>query len=149
MLGNVLNRPRHALQRPRHALQRSRHACNVLGVLGMPFCKVLGVPHRRKPPPPTCCLISCEAKGVVYHQVSNSLGFTAYKAASEGGGFLRCGTPRTLQKGMLRTLRTLQACLGRCKACRGWPRTLPSKPTHLRFPQYGFVVALFFFFFLE
>ena len=24
---------------------------NVLGLLGMPFCKVLGVPHRRKNPP--------------------------------------------------------------------------------------------------
>ena len=24
--------------------------CNVLDVLGMHFCKVLGVPHRRKPP---------------------------------------------------------------------------------------------------
>ena len=62
MLGNVLGRPRHALQCP-------KHACNVLGVLGMLFCKVLGVPHRRKPPP-TCCLISCEIKRVVYHQVS-------------------------------------------------------------------------------
>ena len=64
MLGNVLGRHRQALQRPRHALQRLRHACNVLSVLGMPFYKVLGVPHRRKPPL-TCCLISCEAKGVV------------------------------------------------------------------------------------
>ena len=44
MLGNVLGRPWHALQCP-------RHACNVLGVLGMHFCKVLGVPHRRKAPP--------------------------------------------------------------------------------------------------
>ena len=43
--------------------------CNVLGLLGMPFRNVLGVPHRRKNPP-TCCLISCEAKGVVYHQAS-------------------------------------------------------------------------------
>ena len=60
---------RHAWQRPRHALQRPRHACNVLGVLGMHFCKVLGVPHRRKTPL-TCCLISYEAKGVVYHQAS-------------------------------------------------------------------------------
>ena len=24
--------------------------CNVLGVLGVHFCKVLGVPHQRKPP---------------------------------------------------------------------------------------------------
>ena len=39
-LGNILGHPRHALQRP-------RHACNVLGILGMHFCKVLGVPHRR------------------------------------------------------------------------------------------------------
>ena len=57
MLGNVLGRPRHALQHPRHGLQRPRyglqrprHACNILGVLGMLFCKVLGVPHRRKTP---------------------------------------------------------------------------------------------------
>ena len=42
---------------------------NVLSVLGMPFRKVLGVPHRRKTPS-TCCLISCEVKGVVHHQVS-------------------------------------------------------------------------------
>ena len=69
MLGNILNRPRHALQRP-------RHACNVLGVLGM-LCNVLGVSHRN----------------LVVHY---SLDFTAYKAASEGG-FLRCGTSRTLQ----------------------------------------------------
>ena len=44
VLGNVLGHPR-------HALQHSKHACNVLGVLGMHFCKVLGVPHRRKTPP--------------------------------------------------------------------------------------------------
>ena len=50
MLGNVLGRPQHALQRPRHALQCPRHTCNVLGVLGMLFGKVLGGPHRRKTP---------------------------------------------------------------------------------------------------
>ena len=62
MLGNVLGRPQHALQRPRHALQGPwpTSAC---------FWKVLGVPHRRETPS-TCCLISCEAKGVVYHQAS-------------------------------------------------------------------------------
>ena len=43
--------------------------CNVLGILGMLCCKVLGVPHKKKTLP-TCCLISCEAKGVVYHQAS-------------------------------------------------------------------------------
>ena len=91
--------------------------CNVLGVLSMLFCKVLGM--------------------VVHY----SHDFTAYKAASEGV-FLRCGTPRTLQKSMPRTPRMLQACLGRCKpylgrckpclgcckACRGRPRMLPSRP---------------------
>ena len=76
MLGNVLNM-----------------LCNVLGVLSMLFCKVLGV--------------------VVHY----SLGFTAYKAASEGV-FLRCGTPRTLQKSMPRTPRTLQTM----------PRMLQSMP---------------------
>ena len=50
MLGNVLGRLRLALQCPRHVFQRPWHACNVLGVLGMLFCKVLGVPHRRNPP---------------------------------------------------------------------------------------------------
>ena len=30
----------------------------------------LRVPHRRETPL-TCCLISCETKGVVYHQVSD------------------------------------------------------------------------------
>ena len=61
MLGNVLGRPRHVLQRPQHALQGPwpTSAC---------FYKVLGVPHRRETPP-ICCLISCEAKGVVYYQV--------------------------------------------------------------------------------
>ena len=43
ILGNVLDCPQHALQRPRRAWQRPR---------------------------PTCCLISCEAKEVVYHQAS-------------------------------------------------------------------------------
>ena len=53
-------RPRHASQRPRHALQRprpSRHA----------FSQGPRSPASKKNPP-TCCLISCEAKGVVYHQ---------------------------------------------------------------------------------
>ena len=83
--------------------------CNVLGmlcnVLGMLCCKVLGVPHKKKTLP-TCCLISCEAKGVVYHQVSymeawwytTPLASQLIKQQVGGrGGFLRCGTPRTLQ----------------------------------------------------
>ena len=52
MLGNVLGRPRHAFQGPWHALQGSRS------------------PTLKRNPPPTCCLISCEVKGVVYHQAS-------------------------------------------------------------------------------
>ena len=52
--------------------------CNVVGVLGM-LCNVLGVlgmffarfsESHIEDKPPTCCLISCEAKGVVYHQTS-------------------------------------------------------------------------------
>ena len=77
---------------------------NVLGVLGMPFCKVLGVPHRRKTPP-TCYLINCEAKKVVYHQVS----YKAAQKTASGGVFLRCGIPRTLRKDMPRTPRTLRS----------------------------------------
>ena len=50
--------------------------------------------------------------------VHYSLDFTVYKAAS-GGVFLRCGTPRTLRKGMPKRPRTLQAYLGHCKACLG------------------------------
>ena len=62
MLGNVLGRPRHALQRPRHALQRPRRPRHAY--LQGPRSPTL------KKTSPTCCLISCEAKGVVYHQVS-------------------------------------------------------------------------------
>ena len=52
--------------------------CNVLGmlnnVLGRPWHAYdLGVPHRRKPPPSTFHLISCEVKGVVYHQASDKM----------------------------------------------------------------------------
>ena len=68
MLGNVLGMLCNVLGMLCNVLGM---LCNVLGVLGMPFRKVLGVPHRRKPPPPpTYCFIRCEAKGVVYHQTS-------------------------------------------------------------------------------
>ena len=50
--------------------------CNVLGMLGN-ILGLLGMPFSQGPRsltskknPPTCCLISCEAKGVVYHQAS-------------------------------------------------------------------------------
>ena len=119
--------------------------CNVLGIL----CNVLGMlatslassacifarsyeSHIKEKPPHllsyklwsqgSSVLLSFRSSVVHY-----SLGFTAYKAAS-WGGFLRCGTLRTLQKCMPRTPRTLQACLGCCKACQGRPRMLPSMP---------------------
>ena len=69
MLGNVLGRPRHASQRPRHALQRPRHASQRPRRPRHAFSQGPRSPTSKKNPP-TCCLISCEAKGVVYHQVS-------------------------------------------------------------------------------
>ena len=117
MLGNILGRPRHALQRPRHALQcprRPRHA-----LLQGPRS-----PTSKKTPPHllpyklwsqgSSVLLSFHIWNLVVHY---SLGFTAYKAAS-GGVYLRCGTPRTLRKGMSRTLRSMPRR----------PRTLPSMP---------------------
>ena len=62
MLGNVLGHPRHALQRPRHAWQRARHPRHA-------FLQGPRSPTSKKNPP-TCCLISCEAKRVMYHQAS-------------------------------------------------------------------------------
>ena len=51
MLGNVLG----LLGMLRNILGMLRNIlgmlCNILGLLGMPFRKVLGVPHRRKTPP--------------------------------------------------------------------------------------------------
>ena len=70
MLGNVLGRPRHASQRPRHVLQRSRHAWQRPWRPRHAFSQGLKSPTLKKNLP-TCCLISCEAKGVVYHQVFN------------------------------------------------------------------------------
>ena len=68
--------PRHAWQRPRHALQRPRHAMQCpRRALQRPrrprhaFLQGLRSPTSKKNPP-TCCLISCEAKGVMYHQAS-------------------------------------------------------------------------------
>ena len=58
--------PRHALQRPRHALQHPRPPRHA-------FSQGPRSPTSKKYPP-TCCLISCEAKGVVYHQASICLG---------------------------------------------------------------------------
>ena len=82
MLGNVLGRPRHALQGP-----WPTSAC---------FCKVLRVPHQRNPPPPHLLPYKLWSQGssvswnFIYGSlvVHYSLGFTAYKATSGGGGFL-------------------------------------------------------------
>ena len=60
MLGNVLGHPRHVLQRPKHAWQRPRSPRHA-------FSQGPRSPISKKNPP-ICCLISCEAKGVVYHQ---------------------------------------------------------------------------------
>ena len=102
----------------------------MLGVLGM-LCNVLGMlatssadigmllqgprSPTSKRNPPTCCLISCEAKGVVYHQVSymEAWWYTTPLASQfirqqVGGVSLQCGTPRTLQK-------HAEVSRGRCK----------------------------------
>ena len=68
MLGNVLGCPQHALQRP-------RHACNILGMLATSSVVLVMFQQCPRSPIskrnlPTCCLISCEVKGVVYHQTS-------------------------------------------------------------------------------
>ena len=70
-------------RRPRHALQRSRSPTS-------------------KKNPPTCCLISCEAKRVVYHQASMLDSQDIAKHAKDVASM-----PRTLQS---------------------MPRTLPSMP---------------------
>ena len=60
MLGNVLGHPRHVLQRPKHAWQRPRSPRHAFSQGPRSLIS--------KKNPPICCLISCEAKGVVYHQ---------------------------------------------------------------------------------
>ena len=113
--------------------------CNVLGmlgnVLGMLFRKVLGVPHQRKTPL-TCCLISYEAKGVVYHQASMyetwwytiPLALQLIRQQLGGGFFFDVGLLGPCEKACRGCLGRCKACLGRCEACRGRPRTLPSMP---------------------
>ena len=77
MPGNVLGRPRHAWQRPRHTLQRPRHAWQHPRRPRHAFLQGPRSPTSKKNPP-TCCLISCEAKGVVYRQASNGVAKQAY-----------------------------------------------------------------------
>ena len=73
MLGNFLDRSRHASQRPRHVLQRSRHAWQRPWRPRHAFSQGPRSPTSKKNPL-TCYLISCEVKGVVYHQASICLG---------------------------------------------------------------------------
>ena len=126
MLGNVLGRPRHALQRPRHALQRPRHACNVLGRPRHAFARSEESHIEEKPPHLLPYKMWSQRSSVPpsFHiwnlVVHYSLDFTAYKAAS-GRISLQCGTLRTL-------LKHAEDGRGRCKACRGRLRTLPSMP---------------------
>ena len=87
---------------------------NVLGLLGMPFRKVLGVLHRRKTPP-TCCLISCEVKGVVYHQASI---YETWWYSSMWGGFSSMWDSQDLA----------EACRGQPRTLQSMLRTLPSMP---------------------
>ena len=62
MLGNILGRPQHTSKRPRHTSQRPRRPRHA-------FSQGPRSPTSKKNPL-ICCLISCEDKGVVYHQVS-------------------------------------------------------------------------------
>ena len=125
MLGNVLSRPRYALQRPRHVLQRPRHAWQC------PRHAFLQGPRSptSKKNTPTCCLISCEAKGVVYHKVSymEAWWYTTPLASQlirqQVGGFFfdvrLLGPCENACQGRCQAcLGHYKACLKRCKACR-------------------------------
>ena len=127
MLGNVLGRPRHALQHPRHALQGPwpTSAC---------FLQRPRSPTSKRNPL-TCCLISCEAEGIMYYQVSyleawwytTSLALQLIRQQL-GGFFSDVGLLGPCEKACRGCLGRCKACLGRCEACRGRPRTLPSMP---------------------
>ena len=69
MPGNVLGCPQHASKRPRHASQHPRHASQRPRRPRHAFSQGPRSPTSKKNPL-ICCLISCEDKGVVYHQVS-------------------------------------------------------------------------------
>ena len=127
LLGNVLG----LLGMLRNVIGLLRY---VLGLLGMPFRKVLGVPHRRKPPHLLPYKLWSQGSSVPpsFHiwnlVVHYSHGFTAYKAATGGGVFFDVGLLGPCEKACRGCLGRCKACLGRCEACRGRPRTLPSMP---------------------
>ena len=119
--------------------------CNVLGLLGMPFHNVLGVPHRRKNPP-TCCLISCETKGVVYHQTSiyMKLGGTllpwlhSFNVGLLGPCENACRGGRGCCKHAQDVAKHAQDVTKHAEEAEDVAKhaqELPSKPTHLRFPH--------------
>ena len=136
MLGNVLG----LLGMLRNVLGM---LCNVLGMLATSSASSACFPQGPRSPtskkyPPTCCLISCEAKGVVYHQVSilvvhYSLSFTAYKAAS-GGYFFDvgllgpCGKHAEEAEDVASMHRTLQSMPRTLRSMPRRPRTLPNMP---------------------
>ena len=120
---------RHASQRPRHALQRSRHALQRPRPPRHAFLQRPRSPTSKKKPshllpyklwsqgssvPPS--FIYMEVWWYITPLVSQLI------RQQVGGFFLRCGTPRTLRKGMPRRPRTLQSM----------PRTLRSMPRRLR-----------------
>ena len=114
--------PRHAWQRP-----RPTSACfaKSLADLGMLFQGPKS-PTSKKPPPPICCLISCKAKGVVYHQASiyETWWYTIPLALQLirqqlGGFFFDVGLLGPCEKACRGCRGRCEACLGRCQACLG------------------------------
>ena len=75
--------------------------------------------------PPTCCLISCEVKGVVYHQTLYETWWYTTPLASQlirqqvGGFIFDVGLLGHCEKACRGGQGRCQACLGRCEACRG------------------------------
>ena len=80
--------------------------------------------------PPTCCLISCEAKGVVYIEARwYTTPFASQLIRQQVGGFFfDVGLLGPCEYACRGRRGRCKACLGRCEACRGRPRTLPSMP---------------------
>ena len=125
--------------------------CNVLGMLTTSLADLgMLLQDPRSPTskrnPSTCCLISCETKGVVYHQVSYleaqwyTIPLTSQFIKQQVGGFLfdvrllePCKSmPRSARDVAKHAQDVAKTCLGRCKACRGQPKTLPSMPWTLQ-----------------
>ena len=98
--------------------------------------------------PPTCCLISCDAKGVVYHQVSYmeawwyTTPLASHLIRQQVGGFLfnvgllgPCKSMPRSAKDVASMPRTLQSMPRTAEDIAKHAQELQSKPTHLRFPQ--------------